>query len=177
MDGPSYMPGIVCFISLYPVARKSALSLIAVQPVGTNVLNSGTVSLTATAVSSTSMTLTWLLNNTNAVLANANVVNVAGPSGTVSTLTVSNVVPANAGKYSLKVVNNVGSVISSNAIVSVDGGISVDHTSSRSSGNGTTVSWSHIIGTGDNGFLLVNVSTASGHPASSVTCQGGVSDP
>jgi hypothetical protein len=90
-------------------------------------------------------------------------------------LTISNVIPANAGSYSVKVSNGAGSpVTSSNATLSVIGGISVDNVTSTNSGSagGIRLTWSHIVGVGANGLLLVSVSTHGGTLVSSITCGG-----
>jgi hypothetical protein len=170
----------ICLIMLGFLVAKSQAQIgvppvIVVQPLGTTVQNGGTAVLTATAVSLTSMNFNWLFNGQPVSSANSRVVNIVVPSvGTVSTLTVSNLIPANAGNYSVRVVNGVGSVTSSNAALSVIGGISVDHVSATNTGSavGTDLIWSHTIGIGPNRVLVVNVSTHTGYTVSSITYGG-----
>ena len=94
--------------------------IIAVQPLGLAVQNGDTAILTTTAVSLTSMRFYWLFNGQPIPTTNSTVVNVAVPLvGTVSTLTLNSVSPANAGTYSVKIVNGVGTVTSSNVVLVV----------------------------------------------------------
>jgi hypothetical protein len=92
--------------------------VISVQPLGVSVQNGGTATFSVTAVSLTSMTFNWRFNGKTAP--SAQVSNVVVPLvGTVSTITLSNVSAANAGNYSVKVANAVGTVDSSNALLVV----------------------------------------------------------
>lgn len=100
---------------LYPPA-------IAVQPLGVGVQNGGTAVLTATATSLTKMEITWRFNGVP--ITNAQVANVVVPLvGTVSTLTILNVSPANQGAYSMKVENGGGEVVSQDATLLVLGNV------------------------------------------------------
>ena len=131
--------------------------VIVVQPLGLSVLNGDRIVLATTAVSLTAMNFNWRLNGQNLSLSNASVVNVVVPLvGTISTLTVSNAIPAYAGQYSVQVVNAVGSALSSNVTVSVLGGIAVDQVSSART-NSQTLRWTHTVGSGLNRALLVTV--------------------
>ncbi len=87
--------------------------LIAVQPLGLSVQDGGTAIITTTAVSLTSMTITWCFKGQP--IQHPNVLNVGGIAGTVSTLTIPNVTAANQGDYSVIVSNGVGSVTSKDA--------------------------------------------------------------
>ena len=114
---------------------------IAVQPVGIAVQNGDTAVLTATATSVTSMKFYWYFNGQPVSAANACVTNVAVPLvGTVSTLTLSNVTSANAGAYSLRITNGVGSAISSNATLIVLASAVSNVVNFVSSGTGLIVS-------------------------------------
>lgn len=108
------------FLTAKSDAQIGTPPIIAVQPLGLAVQNGGTAILTTTAVSLTSMKLYWLFNDEPVPTSNTTVVNVNVPLvGTVSTLTVKNVSAASAGKYSVRIVNGVGSVTSSNATLIV----------------------------------------------------------
>ena len=108
------------FLTAKSDAQIGTPPIIAVQPLGLAVQNGGTAILTTTAVSLTSMKLYWLFNDAPVPTSNTTVVNVNVPLvGTVSTLTVKNVSAASAGKYSVRIVNGVGSVTSSNATLIV----------------------------------------------------------
>jgi hypothetical protein len=113
----------VVFFGLFTAKSHAQIGTpptIAVQPLGLAVQNGGTAVLTTTAVSLTSMKFYWLFNNQPVPTATTTVVNVNVPLvGTVSTLTVSNVCSANAGTYSVRIVNGVGSGTSSNATLIV----------------------------------------------------------
>lgn len=69
--------------------------------------------ITLTAVSLTSMTITW--QKDGHALSNPHVVNVGGIAGTVSTLTIQNCGNGDRGAYSAVIQNGVGTVTSSNA--------------------------------------------------------------
>jgi hypothetical protein len=106
------------FLTVKAQAQIGTPPIIAVQPLGLSVQNGGTAILTTTAVSLTSMQFTWLLNGKSVPASNAIVANVVVPLvGTVSTLTVKSISSANAGNYSVKIKNGVGSVTSQNAAV------------------------------------------------------------
>ena len=166
---------IIGFLTAKSHAQIGPPPIITVQPLDVSVQNGGTAILTATGVSLTSMSFSWLFNGQPVSPANTAVINVVVPLvGTVSTLVVSNAIPANAGNYSVRIVNGAGSVTSSNAALSVIGGISVDNITSTNSGNvgNTNLIWAHTIGSGVNGFLVVNVSIHSGRAVSSITYGG-----
>jgi hypothetical protein len=81
---------------------------ITTQPQNLNVTNADTASFSVTATSVSPLTYQWFFN-TNTLLA----------SQTNSTLIIANVITNNAGTYSVVVANNVGSVTSSPAILTV----------------------------------------------------------
>ena len=108
------------FLTASVHAQIGTPPIIAVQPLGLAVQNGGTAILTTTAVSISTMKFSWFFNNQAVPASNTTVVNVNVPLvGTVSTLTVNPVCSANAGNYSVRIVNGVGSVTSSNATVIV----------------------------------------------------------
>jgi hypothetical protein len=108
------------FFTAKTQAQLGGPPVIAVQPLGLAVQNGGTAILTTTAISLTSMKFNWLFNGQPVSTTNTTVVNVNVPLvGTVSTLTVKNVSPNNAGNYSVRIVNGVGSTTSSNATLIV----------------------------------------------------------
>jgi hypothetical protein len=108
------------FLTAKSDAQIGTPPIIAVQPLGLAVQNGGTAILTTTAVSISTMKFYWLFNDEPVPTSNTTVVNVNVPLvGTVSTLTVENVRAASAGKYSVRIVNGVGSVASSNATLIV----------------------------------------------------------
>ena len=99
-------------------AQVGTPPVIAVQPLGATVSNGGMASFNVTAVSLTAMQFTWYCNSQK--LSDSNVANVVVPLvGTISTLTLSNVTPAYAGNYWVKVQNAVGEVTSSYVALSV----------------------------------------------------------
>jgi len=101
-------------------AQLGTPPIILVQPLGISVPIGGTVILTTTALSTTSMTFNWSLNGKKIDKKNKNttVVNVVIPLvGTISTLTVSDVDAGGAGTYTVQIVNGVGSVTSAKAVV------------------------------------------------------------
>lgn len=163
------------FVTSRCLAQVSLPPVVTVPPLGATVQNGGTVTLSATATSLTTVSFNWLLNGQPVSPANSSVVNTSVIGvGWVSTLTVSNIIPANAGNYSVQVANGIGTVTSLDAPVSVIGGISIDHTSyAKSSSSGsTTLTWSHTTGSGSEGFLLVEVCTGSGRTVSGITYAG-----
>lgn len=106
------------FLTAKCVAGLGLPPVIAVPPLGLAVQNGGTAILTATATSLTSMQLTWLYKGQP--IQNPQVVNVVVPLvGTVSTLTIPNVSPANEGAYSIQAHNGGGTVTSSDATLIV----------------------------------------------------------
>jgi hypothetical protein len=120
-------------------AQLGTPPIIAVQPLGIAVQNGGTGLLTTTAISISSMKFYWLLNGQPVPTTNTSVVNVVVPFvGTVSTLTVKNV--SSSGTYSVKVMNGVGSVMSSNAPLVVLGNTVSNVLSIVSSGTGMITS-------------------------------------
>jgi Immunoglobulin domain len=167
----------MCLVCLpFSIRAQLLPPVIAVPPLGTSVQNGGTATFSATVVSLTTPSFSWLFNGQPVSSVNTSIVNsyILGV-GTISTLTVSNVVPANTGSYSVKVSNGVGSPVTSlGANLSVVGGIMVDNVTSTNSGSvgGTNLTWLHTVGTGANGLLVVSVSTHSGRAVSSVTYGG-----
>jgi hypothetical protein len=120
-------------------AQLGTPPVIAVQPVGIAVQNGGTGLLTTTAISISSMKFYWLLNGQPVPTNDTSVLNVVVPlTGTISTLTVKNV--SASGTYSVKVMNGVGSVMSSNAPLVVVGSIVSNVLSIVSSGTGMIAS-------------------------------------
>ena len=105
------------FLAFWTVKCEAQLGIppiVAVQPVGISVLNGGTASLTATAVSLTPMEFHWFHNGK--AVPNTQVANVVVPLvGTVTTLTMTNFTSPSAGSYYVKIENGVGEVTSSNA--------------------------------------------------------------
>ncbi len=111
---------ILVFFTAKSHAQLGTPPVVAVQPLGLAVQNGGTAILTTTAVSLTSMRFYWLYNGLPVSTTNTTVVNVVVPLvGTVSTLTINNVSAANAGSYSVRIVNGVGSVTSHDAVLVV----------------------------------------------------------
>ena len=150
--------------------------VISVPPLGTSVQNGGTASFSTTVVSLTTPSFTWLFNGQPVPPVNSRVVNtyILGV-GTISTLTVSNVIPANAGDYSAKVSNGAGSPVTSlSAHLWVVGGVLVDDVTSTNTGSAgnTNLTWPHAVGDGANGLLVVSVTTHSGRSVSSITYGG-----
>jgi len=86
---------------------------ISVQPLGVSVQSGGTALIATTAVSLTPMTFTWKFKGN--AMTNPQVANVNGVVGVVSTLTIPDATSANAGDYSVTIVNGVGTTTSSNA--------------------------------------------------------------
>jgi hypothetical protein len=77
------------------------------QPASQTVLAGSTATFTATAAGTPPLSYQWRLNGTN----------IAGATGT--SLTLSNVQPAQAGNYAMRVTNAFGSILSSNALLTV----------------------------------------------------------
>ena len=122
-DGHGYFDGLIDEPSVYNRAL-SATEIAAIytagsagkcqqapaiitQPVSLTVLAGAPASFTATAAGTPPLSYQWRLNGTNIV----------GATGT--SLTLSNVQSAQAGSYSLRVTNALGSIISSNALLTV----------------------------------------------------------
>ena len=118
----------LAFIGLLTVSAHAQLGgppSITVQPavlsVGGIVTNGGIAVINATVTSLTSLKLTWYCNgypvssSSKYSIANVNVPLV----GTVSTLTITGVSSNDAGSYSLRATNAVGSAVSSNATLIV----------------------------------------------------------
>ena len=95
----------------------------AVQPLGLSVQNGGSALITATVVdvASSLKSLVWYCNGQPVPTTNTTVANVVVPLvGTVSTLTINSLSPANAGNYSLRATNAANlSAVSHNATVIV----------------------------------------------------------
>jgi len=89
--------------------------IITIPPVGESVQNGGTAAFSTTVVSLTTPSFTWLLNG-QPISAGAHVSVVSLPLLGTSTLTISNVVPADAGKYSVRVNNGLTATSSSAAL-------------------------------------------------------------
>lgn len=103
-------------------AQLGTPPIIAVQPLGISVLNGGTASLSATAVSLTPMEFHWFCNGRS--VPSSQVANVVIPLvGTITTLTITNATAGNAGNYYVKIENGVGEVTSSNADLLVLGNV------------------------------------------------------
>lgn len=127
------------FLTAKTQAQLGGPPVIAVQPLGLAVQNGGTAVLTTTAVSISTMQFDWLFNGHPVPTTNAAVVNVAVPLvGTVSTLTIRNVSSISAGNYSVRIVNGVGSVTSSNAVLVVLAGTVSNVLNIVSTGTGMT---------------------------------------
>lgn len=77
------------------------------QPASLAVLAGATATFTVTAAGTPALSYQWRLNGTN----------IAGATST--SLTLSNVQPAQAGNYALRVTNALGSILSSNALLTV----------------------------------------------------------
>ena len=113
----------LAFIGLFIARQAEAYGLpplISVPPVGLSVQKGGTVTLTATvAASLTPLTVKWRFNGED--LENVQVTTLTVPilGTTITTLTISNVSAADAGKYSVRAENNGGSITSGNAVVVV----------------------------------------------------------
>jgi uncharacterized repeat protein (TIGR01451 family) len=75
---------------------------------------------------------------------------------TNSTYVITNAQPTNAGAYYVAVDNGNGIVNSSNATLIVNVPITVGNSSSAGT-NGTTLTWSHTVGSGTNRILIVGV--------------------
>jgi hypothetical protein len=167
---------VICLIGLATESHAQLLSpIITVPPLGTSVQNGGTATFSATVVSLTIPSFTWLFNGRPVSSANTSIVNnyILG-FGTISTLTISNVIPANAGSYSVKVSNGVSSPVTSiSAALSVIGGISVDNVSSAST-NGATLQWLHTVGSGNNRILIVTTANHDGNQTVTGVTYGGV---
>jgi len=85
------------------------------QPTNQNVVADGTATLTVAAGGTQPLSYQWLFNGNS--LSDG-----SGISGThTSALTLSNVQPAEAGSYTVQVMNPCGSIISSNAVLTVLG--------------------------------------------------------
>ena len=99
--------------SLINALAPSSAPYFITQPVGQTATNGSSVVFSASAGGQTPLSYRWLFNGTN-LPAGANV------SGTTSNvLTLSSVITANAGSYSLMVTNNYGSATSSVATLTV----------------------------------------------------------
>jgi hypothetical protein len=120
------------------------------QPAGLAVNAGATAAFSVTAAGTTPLSYQWRYNGTN----------IAGATGTA--LTLSNVQSAQAGSYAMRVTNTFGSVVSSNALLTV---ISSPPCATRPAG---LVSWWRAEGSANdgvasnNGTLLNGASFASG---------------
>jgi len=122
----SALKAAICFVFIGFAEMGQAQILggpprIAVQPLGLAVQNGGTALITSTAISATPMKLYWYFNGQPVPTNNTTTLNVSIPLlGTVSTLTIKNLSPANEGAYSLRVTNTANlSAVSSNATLIV----------------------------------------------------------
>lgn len=112
---------IFVFLTFKSAAQIGTPPIIVVQPVGVSVQNGGTLVLTSTVISVSSMKFTWLRNGQNIPNGRSSVANIVVPLvGTVSTLTVNNINSSDAATYTLTVQNGVGSATSSNAVVLIN---------------------------------------------------------
>ena len=105
-------------------ARKACAGglppFIIVPPVGATVYKGDTVTFTATiGFSYTPLTISWNLNGSGKNIPHATVSNVAVLGTTISTLTITNAVFANAGNYRVAVTNGGGGVVSGNALLTI----------------------------------------------------------
>jgi hypothetical protein len=104
-------------------ARANGLPpLITVPPLDATVQKGGTVTFTATiGVSLTPLTVEWRLNGSGNSIPHSRVSNLSIPivGTTISTLTITNVTPALAGNYSVRVDNGGGTVTSGSALLTV----------------------------------------------------------
>jgi hypothetical protein len=125
INGRWLIKAALCLVFISFMTAKSQAQLggppvIAVQPLGLSVQDGGTAIITATATSLTKMQLYWFCNGQPVSATNCAVLNVYVPLvGTVSTLTIKNTAANNAGTYSLRVTNAVGSAVSSGATLIV----------------------------------------------------------
>ena len=81
---------------------------ITIQPTNQTAIQSGSVTFSVTATGTAPLSYQWWFNATNLL-----------PGATNLSLTVTNVQPTNAGNYSVVVTNVLGSVTSSNAVLTV----------------------------------------------------------
>jgi len=119
-----WLPKVVCCAALFAFwaakcdAQLGTPPTIAVQPVGITVPKGATITLSATAVSSTPMSFSWNANGHG--LSGQWVSNyVDALVGTVTTLTIKNSSPGNSGSYFMTVSNAIGCVTSSVVSVTV----------------------------------------------------------
>jgi Immunoglobulin I-set domain len=82
--------------------------IITIPPLGETVQNGGTAVFSTTVISLTTPSFTWLFNG-KPISASASVTVVSLPLLGTSTLTISNVGPANAGSYAVQVNNGLTS--------------------------------------------------------------------
>ncbi|MGP8020690.1 MAG: immunoglobulin domain-containing protein [Limisphaerales bacterium] len=90
--------------------------IITIPPLGETVQNGGTAVFSTTVVSLTTPTFTWLFDG-QPISAGTDVSVVSLPLLGTSTLTISNVVPADAGKYSVRVNNGLTATSTSATLV------------------------------------------------------------
>lgn len=114
--------GTLVFIAVQVRAQLGAPPVILIQPLDVSVQQGNTAVIAATvALSSTTQKFYWFFNDhpivTNANITVSNSVNLA--LDTVTALVVYSANSSNAGIYSLRITNGVGSAISSNATLTV----------------------------------------------------------
>lgn len=157
----SYDGDIWVYQNEAPFGSTPVLPSILVQPTNLTVTVNGTGDFTVVAAGTPPFSYQWALNGTN----------VSG--ATNATLTLTNVQPAQAGSYSLLVVNIAGSVTSSNAVLTVyvppTPPTILSQTPSQVVAVGSTVNFSVMVGGStplnyfwsENGVLLPNGTNAS----------------
>jgi uncharacterized repeat protein (TIGR01451 family) len=134
---------------------------ITTQPQNQAVAQGQSPSFSVVATGTTPLSYQWYFNGTA----------ISGSTGTICT--ISNAQPANAGNYTVGINNAAGTVISSNAVLTVVNPIILADNTSSAFTNGTTLSWSHTVGNGANRILLVGVAIHSSvHTVTSVTYGG-----
>lgn len=115
----------VLFLAFFAVRGHAQLGvppIILVQPLNTSVLNGYTTLVTTTvAPSITPQKYYWFFNDqpvsTNALIVVSNAID--SQLNIVCTLAIFNANSTNAGTYSLRITNGVGSTVSSNAVLTV----------------------------------------------------------
>ncbi len=145
-------------ISGMQIASAGTLPTIVVQPQSQTVNVGANVSFSVTAAGTAPLNYQWRFSGTNLAAA------------TASTLALTNVQLVDAGSYSVLVSNSVGTVLSSNAILTVNGGPSCAPPPPgligwwKGDGNG-----SDSAGT-NNAYALVNISFTNGIVGQAFAC-------
>lgn len=147
-------------------AQVGGPPVITVQPLSQTVLIGDTAVFSVVAVSGTTMSYQWRRNGTN----------IAG--ATQSAFALSSVRSSDATEYSVRIANAGGSVVSSNATLTVlaQAISTVGATGDSTCISGTNVAgrtWSHTVSPGNNRILLVGIALAeTADTVSSVTYGG-----